>query len=75
MRWRFLPKTAAIFTSSFGVFVNEFDLSLEGRTPDEIVRLLRGNNNTTPLNLKVGLSGQLTVRPRPSTGEFRRLVG
>jgi len=65
VRWRFLPKTAAIFTSSFGVFVNEFDPSLDGRTPDEIARLVRGNNNATPLNLQVGLIGQLT--PRIST--------
>lgn len=47
IKWKFLPKTALLFTSKFGVFVNEAGQD----APD-----------ATPLNIQTGLIGQLTPR-------------
>ncbi len=46
-RWKFLPKTMVLFTTDFGYFANEG---------------AREGNDATPLNIQVGLIGQLTAR-------------
>ncbi|NJK88166.1 MAG: outer membrane beta-barrel protein [Myxococcales bacterium] len=47
VRWKFLPKTALVLLSEFGLFVNEGN---------------RVGNDATPLTVQVGLIGQLTSK-------------
>jgi len=51
--WKFLPKTEILFTSSFGAFIND-----EEPDEDDPTR----GNDATPLNIQLGLIGNLTPR-------------